>query len=86
MLTFDKESFITYLAFSEHLDPLGKGYYIGYSQRVEEKHALQQDYLRKRIELKHEQAKNYQDHVEKVNTIAHLQESNHRMAGLLEQQ
>ena len=53
VLTFDKESFISYEAFSEHLDPLGKGYYIGYSQRIEEKHVIQKDFLQKRIELKH---------------------------------
>ena len=34
VLSFDKGSQILYENFEEHLDPLGKGYYIGYSQRI----------------------------------------------------
>lgn len=34
LLTFDSEGPVLYDTFSEHLDPLGKGYYIGYSQRI----------------------------------------------------
>lgn len=51
ILGFDKEGPVLYETFAEHLDPMGKGYYIGYSQRVEEKNMIQQDYIRQKFEL-----------------------------------
>ena len=86
VLSFDKGPAITYETFSEHLDPLSKGYYIGYSQRVAEKHVIQQDYFKKRVELKNEQAKNATEQLMLENSIAHLSESNRRLSGYLEQQ
>lgn len=46
VLSFDKDAPVLFETFAEHLDPLGKGYYIGYSQRIAEKNMIQQDYLR----------------------------------------
>jgi len=68
------------------LDPLARGYYIGYSQRVAEKHLLQQDYLRRRIELKTDEARNTKDRVILASTISDLQDSNERLAGIIHQQ
>jgi len=68
------------------LDPLARGYYIGYSQRVAEKHLLQQDYLRRRIELKTDEARNTKDRVILASTISDLQGSNERLAGIIHQQ
>lgn len=49
VLSFDKDAVISYETFTEQLDPLSRGYYIGYSQRVAEKHLVQQDYFKRRI-------------------------------------
>jgi hypothetical protein len=68
------------------LDPLGKGYYIGYSQRIAEKGLVQQDYLRHKFELNNETLRNSRQRAILSSSIGELQVSNSRLAGILQEQ
>lgn len=49
VLSFDSSDQILYETFSEHLDPLAKGYYIGYAQRMAEKDLIHRDYMKQKL-------------------------------------
>jgi hypothetical protein len=86
VLSFDKSPHVTYESFEEHLDPLGKGYYIGYSQRVAEKHLVHQGYLRSKLEAKQSQISSEREHFMLRDSIIVLQESNSRLARTISMQ
>ncbi len=58
LISFDRQGPVLYQTLAEHLDPFGKGYYIGYSQRVAEKNAIQQDYIKQKLLINNEAVRN----------------------------
>lgn len=58
VINFNKEGALTFETFAEHFDPLRKGYYINYSQRIIEKQNLHDCYLSKKMHLQAETMRN----------------------------
>ena len=85
MLSFDRGP-ITYECVEEHIDPLGRGFYIGYSQRVTEKKLLQQDYHQQKLLLTSEMHRNAENRVAIGNDIETLRRSNENLSQLTREQ